>query len=81
MLTDFLASAMERAHYEMIEDEEPYSGSIPGIEGLWATGGTLEGCRRNLAAALEDWLLFSIHKGSAIPEIGGVRIELPRPAA
>ncbi|MEA2693345.1 MAG: hypothetical protein QOJ16_2732 [Acidobacteriota bacterium] len=50
---------MERAHYEMIEDEEPYYGEIPGLEGLWATGPTLEGCRRNLMEALEDWVFFS----------------------
>jgi len=81
MLTDYLSAAMERAHYELIEDDEPFYGSIPGIEGLWATGDTLEGCRRNLSAALEDWLFFSIHRGAAIPEIGGVRIDVPRPAA
>jgi predicted RNase H-like HicB family nuclease len=81
MLTDYLTAAMERAHYELIEDDEPFYGSVPGIEGLWATGATLEDCRRNLASALEDWLLFSIHRGSTLPEIGGIRIEIPRPAA
>ena len=81
MLTDYLTAAMERAHYELIEDDEPFYGSIPGVEGLWATGATLEDCRRNLASTLEDWLLFSIHQGSTLPEIGGVRIEIPRPAA
>jgi hypothetical protein len=31
MLLDYLTAAMERAHYEIIEDEEPYYGEIPGL--------------------------------------------------
>jgi predicted RNase H-like HicB family nuclease len=59
MLLGYLNAAMEKAHYEMIEDEEPYYGEIPGLEGLWATGPTLEGCRHSLMEALEDWVFFS----------------------
>jgi predicted RNase H-like HicB family nuclease len=54
MLPDFLTAAMERAHYEIIEDEEPYFGEIPGLQGIWVTGSSLEACRRNLMVALED---------------------------
>ena len=78
MIVEYLNAAMERARYEIIEDDEPYFGEIPEIQGVWATGATLEQCRRNLAAALEDWLLFSIHRGEAIPPLGEVRVELPR---
>jgi predicted RNase H-like HicB family nuclease len=58
-MTEDLASALERAVYEQIEDEEPFYSEIPGIQGVWATGKTLEECRRNLASALEDWVLFT----------------------
>ncbi len=78
MLLDYINAAMERARYEIIEDREPYYGRIPALKGVWATGRTLEECRRNLAAALEDWLLFSIHRGADIPPLGKARIELPR---
>jgi predicted RNase H-like HicB family nuclease len=67
MLMEYLNAAMERAHYEMIEDEEPYYGEIPGMEGLWATGRTLESCRRSLLEALEDWVFFSISRSAALP--------------
>jgi hypothetical protein len=43
-----------------------------------ATGATLEEGRRELAKALEDWLLLSLDRGLEIPPIGDVRIELPR---
>lgn len=77
MLTDYIQKALERAHYEIIEDDDPYYGEIPGLDGLWATGLTLEGCRRELSKALEDWLLFSIAKGLPIPPIDGLQIDVP----
>ena len=76
MLSEYLLAALESAHYEMIDDAEPFYGNIPTLKGLWATGPTLEACRRNLAAALEDWILFSLTRGVDLPEIG--RAFLPR---
>jgi predicted RNase H-like HicB family nuclease len=78
MLLEYLHAAMERATYEKIEDEEPYYGEIPGIQGVWATGKTLEECRRNLSQTLEDWVFFSIYRGESVPEVDGVTLELPR---
>jgi predicted RNase H-like HicB family nuclease len=60
MLLEYLNAAIERANYEKIEDEEPYYGEIPGVQGVWATGKSLEECRRNLIQTLEDWVFFSI---------------------
>jgi predicted RNase H-like HicB family nuclease len=81
MLLDYLKAAMERAHYEIVEDEEPYYGEIPGLQGVWASGASLETCRRNLMAALEDWVFFSIYRGEVVPAIGDVSLELPRKSA
>ena len=63
VLTEYLRAALESAHYEFINDPEPFYGHIPALKGVWATGKTLEECRRNLSAALEDWLLFSFARG------------------
>jgi hypothetical protein len=38
----------------------------------------LEECRRNLIAAVEDWLFFSIAKGLPIPILGGISITPPQ---
>ncbi len=78
MLSEYLAEALARAHYEIIEDDEPYYGEIPGLDGVWATGRSLEACRAQLATTLEDWLLFSIAKGLPIPQIGSVKITAPQ---
>jgi predicted RNase H-like HicB family nuclease len=81
MLTQYIQQALERAHYEIIKDEEPYYAEVAGLEGVWATGKTLEECRRNLAEAIEDWLLFSIAKGLPVPTLGSVAIRLPEKVA
>jgi len=60
MLMEYLEAALEAAHYEMIEDDEPFYGEVSQLAGVWATGKTLEECRRNLASAIEDWVLFSV---------------------
>jgi len=77
MLLEYIQEALERARYESIEDEEPYYGEVPELSGVCATGKTLEACRRNLAEAIEDWVLFSIVKGLPIPALGQVAIHLP----
>ena len=81
MLTDYLTAALESAHFEIIKDEEPYFGSIPALAGVWATGKTLEECRRNLASALEDWVLFSISQGLDLPAVNGTCLLVPKPIA
>jgi len=41
MLTAYIQNAMNRAHYEIVEDEEPFYAEVAGLDGLWATGRTL----------------------------------------
>ncbi|MGD9973862.1 MAG: type II toxin-antitoxin system HicB family antitoxin [Desulfatirhabdiaceae bacterium] len=77
MLLQYFQEALEHAHYEKIDDEEPYYGEIPELAGVWATGITLEECRRSLASTLEDWLLFSIAKNLPIPQLGEIKINTP----
>ena len=77
MITEYIDAALARATYEIIKDEEPYYGEIPELQGVWATGKTLEKCRRNLAETVEDWVLLSIAKGLPIPALGEVFIRLP----
>jgi predicted RNase H-like HicB family nuclease len=77
MLLRYIQAALDHAHYEKIEDEEPFYGEIPGLEGLWATGKTLEECRNNLQDALQDWLIFSIAKSLSIPALDGIEIQIP----
>ena len=58
MIREYIQAAMNAAHYEIIEDEEPYYGEILELQGVWASGKTLEECRNNLIDNLEGWLLM-----------------------
>lgn len=81
MISEYLQAAMNRARYEMIEDEEPFYGEIPECRGVWATGKSLEECRRELLSALESWLLFRLHKGLPTPLLDGLTLTAPEAEA
>jgi predicted RNase H-like HicB family nuclease len=75
MITEYINAALARAKYELIEDEEPYYGEVPELQGVWATGKTLEECRRKLAEVIDGWLLVRLKKGLPIPPLGEYRLE------
>lgn len=77
MIRAYIEVAIARAHYEMIKDEEPFYGEVAELQGVWATGKTLEACRERLIQAVEDWVLFSIANGLPIPALEGVEIRVP----
>ena len=70
MLTQYLQAAMQKAKYEILENNEGFYGEIPGFEGVWANAKNLEDCRGELADALETWLLFRISRGLKVPNVG-----------
>ncbi|MER3554564.1 MAG: type II toxin-antitoxin system HicB family antitoxin [Meiothermus sp.] len=77
-ITSYIKEAMRLAEYEIIEDEEPYYGHIPGLEGVWAAGKTLEACRDELESVLEDWILLGLRFGDQIPVLAGIDLNVSR---
>jgi predicted RNase H-like HicB family nuclease len=78
MIVEYIEAALGKAKYDIIRDEEPYYGEVPGLKGVWATGKTLEECRKNLAEVIEGWIIVRIKKGLPIPPLGRCRIKEPR---
>jgi predicted RNase H-like HicB family nuclease len=76
MLASYIEAAMQRAVYEIIEDEGTYWGEIPGLQGVWARHATLEGCRNELREALSDWLALRLRLGLPIPVIAALDLNL-----
>lgn len=72
MLATYLDKAMEQAVYEIIEEDSTYWGEIPGLQGVWANGATLEQCRRELREALSDWLALRLRMNLPIPVVAGI---------
>lgn len=77
MIPEYINAALEKAKYEIIKDEEPYYGEVSGLKGVWASGKTLEECRRNLAVTIEEWVIIRLKKGLSIPSIGNLKFEEP----
>lgn len=71
MITEYIQAALDKARYKIIENDEPYYGEIPELDGVWATGKTLEECREELRATVEDWLLLGLKLRHPIPPLGG----------
>jgi predicted RNase H-like HicB family nuclease len=75
MLIEYVETALQKAKYEMIDDTEPFYAEVPQLKGVWATGNTLEECRRNLAAVVEGWLMVRLRKGLTIPQLGRIKVK------
>jgi predicted RNase H-like HicB family nuclease len=73
MLTQYIEKAMRLAHYELMENGR-FFGSIPKCKGAWAQGCTLEECREELRAVLEDWVLLGLQLGHRLPVIEGISL-------
>jgi len=75
MILEYIHAALDRAQYEIIEDEEPFYGEIPDLPGVWATGKTLEDCRQKLKEVLDGWIIIHLRRGLPIPALGEYTIE------
>lgn len=73
---EYMTAAMERAEYERLEEESGggWYAHIPGFEGLWASGPTVEGTRRELWKALDEWLTMNFLVSQLPPPDIGVTL-------
>ena len=78
MFAEYIQAALEKATYEIIDDPEPFYGEVPELQGLWATGKTLEECRKNLIDSLEDWIAAHLAWGYPIPPLEGHIIQVSK---
>jgi predicted RNase H-like HicB family nuclease len=42
---------------------------IPGFEGVWANGNTVEDCRLELIEVLEEWLILKLKDDDPVPVV------------
>ncbi|MFQ5688586.1 MAG: type II toxin-antitoxin system HicB family antitoxin [Candidatus Scalindua sp.] len=75
MLIEYIQGALEKAEYKRLEDMTWFA-EIPGYEGVWANGETVEKCRKELMEVLEEWLLLKVKDGDPIPIIEGIEMSI-----
>lgn len=74
MLRDYMRAAMQRAHYEILQDDHTFYGEIPGLDGVYANVATLEECREELEEVLEEWVLFRLSRSLELTAVAGVEL-------
>lgn len=77
MTTSYLDRALRRARYKQV-DSGMFCATVPGLQGVIATGPTLEACRDQLAEAVEEWVLVRVAGGLRVPPLGGIRMEVKK---
>jgi predicted RNase H-like HicB family nuclease len=74
---EYMEAAMSRARYEEMP-EGTYYASIPGFDGLWATGATQEETREELYQTLDGWIYVHVTVGkNHPPNLDGVILYAP----
>lgn len=76
MLREYIRGAMHQARYEILPDDGTFYGEIPGFEGVYANGETLERCREELEEVLEEWVLFRVSRNLTLPKVNGIELRV-----
>lgn len=74
MLLEYVEAALRHAKYEILPDDGSYYGEIPECKGVYANAKSLEACREELRAVLDEWILFRVHKNLPLPQIDGINL-------
>ena len=75
MLTKYIQAAMKRAKYEFLEEDGIFYGEIPGFQGVWGDGATVEECREVLQEVLEEWMVFRLLERLDLPKLAGIEFK------
>jgi predicted RNase H-like HicB family nuclease len=81
MLTKYIQAALRHAAYEILPDDRSFYGEIPVCNGVYANAATLGDCRDQLVEALEEWILFRVHKNLPLPVIDGIELAVKEVSA
>jgi predicted RNase H-like HicB family nuclease len=77
MLVEYIQGALEKAEYKKLENGIWFA-EIPGFEGVWANGKTVEECRKELVEVLEEWLILKLRDTDPIPLVKGYKIDIKK---
>jgi len=79
MLLEYTQKALGQAEYKKLDDGTWFA-EIPGFEGVWANGNTIEKCRSELLEVLDEWLILKLRDKDPVPEVEGIDLTIKRAA-
>jgi len=75
MFSEYIEAALRRAKYETLENGT-YMATVDGLQGVIATGETIEACRVDLIEVIEEWITIRLQRGLGIPALDGFMISV-----
>ncbi|PTN32001.1 type II toxin-antitoxin system HicB family antitoxin [Desulfonatronum sp. SC1] len=75
MIQEYCQNAIARAEYKKLDDGTWFA-EIPGFQGVWANGESIEACRQDLWSVLEEWLVMKIQDGDPLPCFNGLSLHV-----
>jgi len=75
MFSEYIEAALRRAKYETLENGT-YMATVDGLQGVIATGETIETCRVDLIEVIEEWITIRLQRGLSIPALDGFMISV-----
>jgi len=79
MLLEYIQGAIEKAEYKKLDDGTWFA-EIPGFEGVWANGNSVEECRKELAEVLDEWLVLKLRDKDPVPVVKGIDLKVEKAA-
>ena len=74
MFSEYVEKALHGATYDRLEDGT-FFAEIPGFDGVWGNGSSIEECRADLRDALEGWLVLGLwDRDDSLPVIDGITL-------
>lgn len=74
MFAEYITAALSKANYKILDNGE-YVATVSGLQGVWATGKTIEGARTELVEVIEGWIALRLRLGLPIPMMDNQAIE------
>lgn len=75
MFSEYIEAALRRAKYETLENGT-YMATVDGLQGVIATGETIEACRVDLIEVIEELITIRLQRGLGIPALDGFMISV-----
>ncbi len=70
MFSEYIEAALRRAKYETLGNGT-YMATVDSLQGVIATGETIEACRVDLIEVIEEWITVRLQRGLGIPAVDG----------
>lgn len=74
MLDRYIEVAVQRRECEYLDEDGIYFCTVPGLQGAWAQGPTMDACIEELREVLADWIQIGLDLGHEIPVLDGIEL-------